>query len=69
MPGQKALVRDTYRVRQKLPKTKEADPNALYWLNTSSNVRHNERCKHFKNTKKGRLCGPADGKACGICGG
>jgi micrococcal nuclease len=58
-----------YRARQKTPETKEADPNALYWLNTSSNVRHNERCEHFKKTKKGRLCGPTDGKACGICGG
>lgn len=58
-----------YRARQKMPETKEGDPNALYWLNTSSNVRHNERCEHFKKTKKGRLCKPTEGKACGICGG
>lgn len=58
-----------YRARQKTPERKDADPAALFWLNTSSNVRHNERCEHFKNTKKGRLCGPNDGKACGICGG
>jgi micrococcal nuclease len=58
-----------YRARQKKPETNEADPNALYWLNTSSNVRHNERCEHFKKTKKGRLCKPTEGKACGICGG
>jgi len=58
-----------YRARQKLPRTKDTDANAVYWLNTSSGVRHNERCEHFKNTKKGRHCGPNDGKACGICGG
>jgi endonuclease YncB( thermonuclease family) len=58
-----------YRARQKTPQTKEADPKALYWLNTSSGVRHNQRCEHFKKTKKGRLCGPTDGRACGICGG
>jgi endonuclease YncB( thermonuclease family) len=58
-----------HRARQKTPRAKEADPKALYWLNTSSGVRHNDRCEHFQRTKKGRLCGPNDGKACGICGG
>jgi|GEM_PF-7105590 len=33
------------------------------------NVRHNQRCEYFRNTKTGRLCGPNEGKACGICGG
>jgi endonuclease YncB( thermonuclease family) len=56
-----------YRARQKKPE--KEDPDALYWLNTSSGVRHNERCEHFKNTKKGRLCAPTEGKACGLCGG
>lgn len=40
-----------------------------YWLNTSSNVRHNSSCKWFNNTKSGRSCGANDGKGCGICGG
>lgn len=40
-----------------------------YWLNTASNVRHNSSCRYFQNTKKGRACGPNDGRACGICGG
>jgi hypothetical protein len=40
-----------------------------YWLNTSSGVRHNERCEHFNNTKKGRPCTSSEGRACGICGG
>lgn len=60
-----------YRARQKTPQagSKVEDSKAMYWLNTSSGVRHNERCEHFQKTKKGRLCGPTDGKACGICGG
>lgn len=40
-----------------------------HWLNTSSNTRHNARCQYFKNTKRGRECGPNEGKACGTCGG
>lgn len=40
-----------------------------YWLNTDSNIRHNSKCKNFNNTKKGRFCGPAEGKACKLCGG
>jgi endonuclease YncB( thermonuclease family) len=60
-----------YRARHKTPQAgpKAEDSKAMYWLNTSSGVRHNERCEHFQKTKKGRLCGPNDGKACGICGG
>jgi micrococcal nuclease len=40
-----------------------------FWLNTSSGVRHNSRCEHFRNTRAGRFCQPDEGKACGICGG
>ena len=40
-----------------------------HWLNTSSNTRHNASCQYFKNTKRGRECGPNEGKACGTCGG
>lgn len=40
-----------------------------FWLNTNSNSRHNSNCRWFKNTKKGRVCRPNEGKACGICGG
>ncbi len=60
-----------YRARQKVPQAgpKEANQKALFWLNTSSGVRHNGRCEYFQKTKKGRLCGSHEGKACGICGG
>jgi micrococcal nuclease len=55
-----------------VPAVAEPGPStsdSLNWLNTSSNVRHNASCQYFKNTKKGRLCGPNEGKACGACGG
>jgi len=40
-----------------------------YWLNTSSNSRHNSACRYYQNTAKGRTCEKDEGKACGICGG
>ena len=60
-----------FRARKKTPET-DTDSSGTekkYWLNLSSNVRHNERCEHFQKTKKGRFCGADEGKACGICGG
>lgn len=50
--------------------SKPAEPAVKkFWLNASSNIRHNESCEHFNNTKKGRFCSESDGKACGKCGG
>lgn len=40
-----------------------------FWLNSSSGVRHNEGCRYYSNTKRGRLCEANEGRACGICGG
>lgn len=40
-----------------------------YWLNTKSGVRHNQRCRFYRNTKAGRTCTADEGKACGLCGG
>ena len=40
-----------------------------HWLNTNGNVRHNRNCRWCKNTKRGRMCGPNEGRACGKCGG
>jgi len=40
-----------------------------YWLNTSSNTRHNSACRYYYNTKNGRACTKDEGRACGICGG
>jgi len=39
-----------------------------YWLNTSSGVRHNSRCEQYAKTKRGRPCGPDEGKSCGLSG-
>lgn len=59
-----------WEFRSKKKQPVETGPTAgEHWLNTSSNVRHNASCKYFKQTKRGRLCGPDEGKACGICGG
>lgn len=55
-----------FRARKKRPNN---TPATMFWLNTSSKVRHNQNCEYFKNTKRGRICGPNDGKACGRCGG
>jgi micrococcal nuclease len=40
-----------------------------YWLNATSNVRHNSTCESFRNTKRGRICSKVEGRACGRCGG
>ncbi|QDU80504.1 Thermonuclease precursor [Polystyrenella longa] len=58
-----------FRTRKRKAENQPTAPDAEYWLNTSSNVRHNQSCEYFKNTKSGRECSPDDGKACGICGG
>ena len=48
---------------------KASEVTGGHWLNTSSGTRHNSGCKYFKNTKRGRIAGPSEGKACGECGG
>jgi len=46
----------------------QAEAGTGHWLTSSSGVRHNSRCKNYRNTK-GRECGPNEGRACKICGG
>jgi endonuclease YncB( thermonuclease family) len=61
--GAKAPAQTQSKVQQVQP------AETAYWLNTSSNTRHNSKCKYFKNTKQGRPCAKDEGKACGTCGG
>lgn len=49
--------------------TSKEKPGAMFWLNTSSNKRHNRSCRYFGDSKGGRYCSGDEGKACGICGG
>ncbi len=49
--------------------TRATQGEVRYWLNTSSNVRHNSKCEYFQNTRRGRFCSAGEGKACGACGG
>ena len=39
-----------------------------YWLSSKSKIRHNARCRNYRQVK-GRPCGTKDGKACKACGG
>jgi len=59
-----------FRQQQKQEKNRtENGETGSYWLNTSSGVRHNSSCRHFMNTRRGRLCRQDEGTPCGECGG
>lgn len=53
----------------KTPKKPIKAGSGQFWLNTGSGVRHNQSCRYFRLTSKGRLCGKDEGRACGNCGG
>ena len=69
--------RDRKRTLSKIRRDRDAGGTATptpagtgsFWLNTGSGSRHNEGCKYYKNTKRGKPCGADEGRACGICGG
>ena len=60
-----------FRAKQRVPKSGlESDGTPLTdWLNVPFGVRHNSTCEHFGQTKRGRSCGPDEGKSCGKFGG
>lgn len=59
-----------FRTGKKAAKAKaEYGTDAKYWLNTGGGVRHNEGCRWYGKTKRGRECREDEGKACGRCGG
>lgn len=39
-----------------------------YWLSLKTKVRHNRRCRNYRQVK-GRPCGPNEGRPCKTCGG
>jgi hypothetical protein len=47
----------------KRPSTSAPSAGGRYWLNPSSNVRHNSICQHFRNNSKGRACSATVGWA------
>lgn len=49
-------------------KPKAQDEDTGYWLSEKSKIRHNSRCRSYRQVK-GRSCGPQDGRACKVCGG
>lgn len=63
--------RDRKKVSELGTKAKSADAagDDQYWLNLSSNVRHNSSCEHYQKSRNGRACTKDEGNACGICGG
>jgi hypothetical protein len=53
-------------------KTMQSDHNGCtYWINMGSKkkTRHNQSCRWYNNTKKGRCTSSKEGNACGQCGG
>lgn len=60
-----------YRSQSRIfpPSPQPQEAAGPYWINTSSNTRHNESCRYYGNTKRGHYTDEATGKACGICGG
>lgn len=43
--------------------------DCTYWINSATNVRHNSKCRWYKNTKRGYCTDEKIGRGCKICGG
>lgn len=54
---------------KKAPAEKEQTPAETgYWLTIKSGIRHNTKCRYYKNSQ-GKPCAKDEGRACKICGG
>jgi hypothetical protein len=55
----------------KLTNTQEDYNGCTYWINTGNKkkTRHNQSCRWYNNTKKGKCTSSREGNACGKCGG
>lgn len=49
--------------------TQDVEATGQYWINSSSNTRHNPSCRWYGNTKNGYYTDEKTGKACSQCGG
>lgn len=61
-----------YRASNKVDKAqevKEVISETTYWINSSSDTRHNSSCRYYEKTKKGYLTNEETGTACKTCGG
>ena len=57
------------KVKKQPVKTDNSAVPAKYWINSSSNTRHNPGCRYYGKTKSGYYTDDVIGKACGFCGG
>jgi hypothetical protein len=56
-------------VKKAAPETKkETTVETGYWITTKSQIRHNSKCRYYKNSQ-GQFCPKDAGRACKICGG
>ena len=49
--------------------TQQLESPGLYWINSSSNTRHNSSCRWYGNTKNGYYTNEKVGEPCSQCGG
>lgn len=62
-------IEQSYKQKNNL--TRLRNGGCTYWVNTGSKkkTRHNQSCRWYNNTKKGRCADTKEGSACGQCGG
>jgi len=69
-----SLTKNNFVEQSYLDKNTTAQSNnagCTYWINTGSKkkTRHNQGCRWYNNTKKGRCASTKEGNACRQCGG
>lgn len=72
-PVDSTVLRESSQSQQSVEadqKNEDRQPKAayVYWLTSSSDVRHNATCRWYKKSK-GHLCPKTEGRACKLCGG
>jgi len=67
IPAEQKPATTTEQKKPEASKEKPAKINT-HWLTIKSGVRHNSKCRYYKNSK-GRPSTKDEGRACKICGG